>query len=208
MRVLTSALLLLVASAAQAQTKPHVIQGRVTADSTGAPVATADVIVTIAPSAETVLGKTDANGAFHISIANPTGEYILNISALGFKPFRQRVNIATGDTIATVNVKLAANVQQVAAVRVQATRPRPPRSLGNDNQIQGTDGTNKTIDGVTNALPPELQGNIDAMASLVPGLTPTSGGYSAFGLGSDANMKQLNGMNFISGDHPRRSASA
>ena len=47
---------------------------------------------------------------------------------------------------------------------MQATRPRPPRSLGSDGS-PGTDPTNKTVDGVTNALPPELQGNIDAMAA-------------------------------------------
>lgn len=187
----------------QAQT-PHVIQGRVTADSGGAPVGAADVIVTIAPSAETVLGKTDASGAYRITIARPTGEYILNVSALGFKPFRKRVTIPSGDTIATVDVKLAVNVQRVAAVRVQATRPRPRRSLGNDGDIEGADGMTKMVDGVTNALPPELQGNIDAMASLIPGLTTApGGGFSAFGLGPDANMKTLNGMNFSGDAVPR-----
>ena len=124
--VVAAAIFLSVAGTGRAQTKPHVIQGRVTADSGGAAVGTADVVVTIAPTAETVLGKTDGSGAYRIAIANATGEYILNISALGFKPFRQRVTMPAGDTIATVNARLAANVQQVAAVRVQGTRPRRP----------------------------------------------------------------------------------
>lgn len=197
------ALLFVLAGSLAAQTpqKHHVIQGRITSDS-GA-VADADVIVTIAPTAETVLGKSDAAGNYHLAITNPTGEYIVNISALGYRPFRQRVTITAVDSTVTVNTKLARNVQQVAGVRVSATRPRPPRSLGNDAGFGG-DPTNKTVDGVTNALPPELQGNFDAMAALIPGYSAIpGGGFSAFGLGADANMKQVNGMNFSGDAVPR-----
>jgi hypothetical protein len=200
---------LIAPSTIAAQTpRPHIIQGRVTSDSGGKPISTADVIVTIAPSAETVLGKTDADGAYRLTIANATGEYILNISALGFRAFRQRVTIKPGDTLATVDAHLAPNVQQVAAVRVQATRPRPQRSLGADGG-PGADPTNKTVDGVTNALPPELQGNLDAMAGMIPGYnTIAGGGFSAFGLGADANMKTLNGMNFSGDAVPRDVATS
>jgi len=122
-RLLLGAAWLLFPAAATAQ-RTHVISGKVTSDS-GTVIAAADVIVTVAPSAETILGKTDAAGAYRIIIPNPTGEYILNISALGFRAFRQRVTIPATDTAAVVNAKLAASVQQVAAVRVQAARPRP-----------------------------------------------------------------------------------
>jgi hypothetical protein len=190
------------ATAAQTPARAHVIQGRVTSDSGAAPITTADVILTIAPSAETVLGKTDASGAYRLTIGNATGEYILNVSALGFRPFRQRVTMRPGDTLATVDVHLAPNVQQVAAVRVQATRPRPPRS-GID-RIPGTDPGDKTVDGITNALPPELQGDLDAMAGMLPGYTTLGGGgFSAFGLGADANMKTLNGMSYSGDALPR-----
>lgn len=185
-----------------AQTRPHAIQGRVTSDSGGTPINAADVIVTIAPSAEVVMGKTDATGTYRIAIANPTGEYILNISALGFKPFRQRVTIPAGDTVATVNAHLAPNVQQVATVRVQATRPRPGRSLEGGG-TPGTDGANKQVDGVFNSLPPELRGNFEAMAALVPGIAVTGSGVSAFGMASDANLTTLNGMPFSAGAVPR-----
>ena len=200
--LLAAVLLSTLARASGAQTRPHVIQGRVTSDS-GAAITAADVFVTIAPSAEIVSGKSDGTGNYRISIANATGEYILNISALGYRNFRQRVTIKPGDSVAVVNAKLAANVQQVAAVRVQAQRPRPQRTFGQETGAPGTDGTNKTIDGVVNALPPELAGNIDAMAGLVPGLSVTPGGFSAFGLGADANMKTLNGMNFSGDAVPR-----
>ena len=205
MRLAAACLLLCLATFGSAQTPapPHVIQGRVTSDSGGKPITAADVIVTIAPSAETVLGKTDNTGAYRLTVANATGEYILNISALGFRPFRQRVTMKPGDTVATVDARLAPSVQQVAAVQVNAARPRPPRSLGTDGGI-GTDPTNKTVDGVTNALPPDLQGNLDAMAGMIPGFnTIAGGGFSAFGLGGDANMKTINGMSFSGDALPR-----
>ncbi|HEX4681252.1 MAG TPA: carboxypeptidase-like regulatory domain-containing protein [Gemmatimonadaceae bacterium] len=201
--VLALCLFLALPAAALAQARPHVIQGRVTSDSGGKPVAAADVIVTVAPSAETITGKTDAAGDYRVVIANPTGEYILNISMIGFRPFRQRVTIARGDSAATVNAHLAPNVAQLAGVRVQATRPRPQRTAGVDNGFGG-DPSSKTFDGVTNALPPELQGNFDAMAALTPGYTGLAGGgFSAFGLGADANMKTVNGMSFSGDALPR-----
>jgi len=188
---------------AHAQARQQVIQGRVTSDSGGKPIPAADVIVTVAPSAETILGKTDSAGAFRIAIANPTGEYILNVSALGFRAFRQRVTIPRADSLTVVNAHLAPNVQQVAGVRVQAARPRPQRTAGNDVGF-GADPSNKSFDGVTNALPPDLQGNFDAMAAMTPGYTGLSGGgFSAFGLGADANMKTVNGMSFSGDALPR-----
>src|SRR5438105_4207645 len=176
----------------RAQTKHHAIQGRVTTDS-GAAIPAADVIVTIAPTAETVVGKTDSSGAYRVAIPNPTGEYLLYVGALGRKPFRQRVTIAAADSEAVVNAKLAATVVAVAAVRVEARKPRPARALGGDG-TPGTDATDKTVDGVSGALPPDLQGNLEAMAALIPGLSLTPGGVSAFGMGSDANATTLNGL--------------
>ena len=185
----------------RAQQRPHVISGRVTTDS-GAVIPAANVFVTIAPTTETIGGTTDSTGAYRIVIPNPTGEYLLYIGALGRKPLRQRVTITAPESTAVVNAKLEAAVTAVAAVRVEARRSRPSRVFGADNAI-GTDGTSKIVDGVTNALPPELQGNFDAMAMLVPGLSVTGAGISAFGLGSDANMTTLNGMAFGGGSVPR-----
>lgn len=189
---------------AGAQQRSHVIRGRVTSDS-GTAIPAADVIVTVAPSAETIIGKSDSSGAYRVVIppANATGEYLLYIGALGRRPFRQRVAITAPDTAAVVDAKLASAVTAVAAVRVQAQRARPQRSLGSDTGPVSSDGLNRQVDGVTNALPPELQGNFDAMATLIPGLSVTSNGVSAFGLGPDANMTTLNGMSFGGGSVPR-----
>ena len=200
-RFVVAATLLLAATTARAQQRPQTISGRVTSDS-GAAIAAADVIVTVAPTAESIAGKSDANGNYRIVIPTPTGEYILYVGTVGKRPFRQRVTIPLADTGAVVNVRLATAITTVAAVRVEAQRPRPPRSLGAADGI-GTDGNSKVVDGVSNGVSPELQGNFDAMATLIPGLAVTPNGVSAFGLGSDANATQLNGMSFNGAAVPR-----
>jgi hypothetical protein len=186
---------------AAAQAKHHVIRGRVTTDS-GVVIAGADVIVTIAPTAETIASKSDSSGGYAVAVTNPTGEYLLYVGALGRRPFRQRVNITAVDSTAVIDVRLAAAVTQVAGVRVQARKVRPTPSLSGDRGF-GTDATDKTYDGVTNALSPDQQGDLAAMASFVPGLALTSGGVSAFGLGAESNSTTLNGLAFGAGDLPR-----
>jgi hypothetical protein len=183
----------------------QVIRGRVTSDS-GVAILAADVIVTIAPSAETIVTATDPRGDYRVEIPAPraTGEYLLYIAAPGRRPFRQRIGPSRGDSVVVVDAKLASVIVTVAAVHVEARRPRPGRSFGSDNGVVSVaDGLNRTVDGVVNALPPELQGDFAAMASLIPGLAVTSNGVSAFGLGPDANRTTLNGMSFGGGSVPR-----
>jgi hypothetical protein len=193
------ALFLLAVRASGAQTA-DIIRGRVTSDS-GKVLAAADIIVTMAPSAETFVSKTDSAGVYRVEIPKGSGEYLLYIGMTGFRPFRQRVTRKGSETEFVVDAKLAPAVQQLAAVRVQATHPRPVRPSA--DAAPGTDPTDKTMDGVTGALSPELQGNLDAMAALIPGLTITPNGTSAFGLGSESNMTQMNGMSFPGAEIPR-----
>lgn len=197
---LAIAWLLLGPASALAQ-RTHVIQGRVTTDS-GVAIPAADVIVTVVPRADVVSATTDSNGAYRVVIPQPTGEYMVLIRALGRQLFRQRVAIAANDSVAVVNARLARLITQVPTVRVQARRARPTRSLGADAGL-GTDATDKTVDGVSGALPPDLLGNLDAMASLIPGLSVSPGTVSAFGLGGDNNSALLNGLSFAGGDFPR-----
>jgi hypothetical protein len=206
MRVVFRGLLLMVFATPSAWAqRQQVIRGAVTSDS-GTIIAAADVIVTIAPSAETIIGKTDNAGVYRIVIppSSATGEYLLYIGALGRRPFRQRVSFTAASDSAVVNAKLATAVTTIGAVQVNAQRARPQISLNNDvGPAPRADGLNKAVDGVVNGLPPELQGNFEAMASLIPGLSVTGSGVSAFGLGADANMVAVNGMSFGGSSVPR-----
>ncbi|HEX7545928.1 MAG TPA: carboxypeptidase-like regulatory domain-containing protein, partial [Gemmatimonadaceae bacterium] len=182
--------------------KKDVVRGRVTTDS-GTAIAGADAIVTMAPTVETFRTLTDSSGNYSVTITDGSGEYLLFVGAPGRKSFRQRLTRTGGDTTFVVNVKLASNATTtMATVRVQARRPRPTRSLGAEGQA-GTDGTDRTVDGMFGALPPDLQGNLDAMAQLVPGLTVGTGGPTAFGLGAGDNKTMLNGLSFGAADLPR-----
>src|SRR5437588_6618414 len=137
---------LLFARALTAQTRPQVIQGRVSA-STGVPVPAPNVMVTVAPTAEILSTRTDSLGAYRVVIVRATGEYVLNVNLIGWRPCRQRVNIAPPDSVATVNVKLAQIPQQLAAVQVRSQRPRPPRGGAGETGPPQVDGTNKQVDG-------------------------------------------------------------
>lgn len=190
-----------------AQGHKDVIRGRVATDS-GAAISDAAIIVTMAPTAEVFRGVSDSSGNYSLSIANGSGEYLLYVGALGRRPFRQRLTRTGGDTTFIVNVKLPPVVATLAAVRVQAQRPRPTRSFGTDPTGAGTDGMDKTVDGIVGALPPDLQGNLDAMAALIPGLTVTPTGASAFGLAPSNNKATLNGLSFAGTDLPRDARTA
>ncbi|MEO7084350.1 MAG: carboxypeptidase-like regulatory domain-containing protein, partial [Gemmatimonadaceae bacterium] len=193
--------LAVVSSAAGAQ-RPQTIRGRVTTDS-GVAIPAADIIVTVAPTTESISGKSDSTGAYRIVVPRPTGEYILYIGAVGRKAFRQRVTIAANDSEAVVNAKLGSAVTTVAAVQVQARHARPPRSLSGDNGFGTNAGDKSASDGVNAALSPDLQGNLDALATFIPGLALGPNGLSAFGMGSDANSTTLNGLAFGGSDFPR-----
>jgi hypothetical protein len=181
--------------------RPDSVRGRVTTDS-GAVIAGADVIITIAPSTKTVRQATDSTGHYAMAIADGTGEYILYIGAAGRKPFRLRLTRIGRDSTFVVDAKLASAITTVAAVKVVAQKPHPSASLSGAVG-PGTSGNDKSVDGVNGALPPDLANNTDAMASLIPGLAVGAGGVSAFGMSSDANSHTLNGLNYGGGDLPR-----
>jgi hypothetical protein len=192
---------LLLGSATAAAQQANVVRGRIVTDS-GSALPSAEVFVTSAGSAETVRGKSDANGDFRVAITRPVGEYVVVIHALGYQPFRRRVSIGPGEQEAIVNAQLVRDIPIVALVRVQARRLRPARSLM-DAGPPTTDGTDRIAEGVSGVLPPDQKGNLDALATLVPGLTATAAGAAAFGLVGDANAATLNGLAFGGADLPR-----
>lgn len=191
------------ASAAHGQvSRSDTVRGRVTTDS-GVAIAHATIALTIAPTTETLTASSDSSGAYVIAVRNGSGEYILYIGALGRRPLRRRLTRTGGDTTFIVDATLAALMPtRLGTVQVQASALRPPRSLAASSGF-GTDATDKTVDGLQGVLPPELQGDLDAMAALVPGISLTASGASAFGVAADANASQLNGVGFAGSSVPR-----
>lgn len=185
-------------------TRHEIIRGVVT---TGAapnvvPVAGADVIATRAPDRAFLATKTDSAGRYTIDWREGTGDYLLHVSAIGFDATRRRVTRQGNDTLFVVDVTLAPTVraQVLAPVVATARRPRPDRNpafgadVGASEQLTG---------GLIGKLPPDLAGDLAALAATLPGVTPTAGGISVLGLPPDQNNTTLNGMAFASSDVPR-----
>jgi hypothetical protein len=196
-------LLLCMAAAlgAQAPARHDVVKGRVTTDS-GGPVVDADVIVTMAPTREVVRGKSDSSGGYSLTLANGTGEYLLYIGAVGRIAFRKRLTATGADSTFVVDAKLApVPVTTLAAVRSVAQRNRPPRTGTIEDRGSGLSAGDKTPDGVFGQISPDLAGNLEAMASVLPGYAMTPGGLSAGGM-TGANLSTLNGLS-VGAELPR-----
>src|SRR5437868_1131990 len=124
----------LLGEAALAQ-RPQVVAGQAMADSTR-PLAGAVVSVTMAPDRMLKQDTTKADGTWRVAFENASGDYLVHIAAIGRVSFRKRVTAPASDTLIVINATLASSVQQLSAVRVQATRPKPTR----DGDVQLPDG--------------------------------------------------------------------
>ena len=193
--------------AALAAQATDVIRGRVTTDS-GVAVAAASVIVTRAPDRTSFQTSSDAQGNYQILIPNGTGDYLVHVSALGRQTFRKRVTRVGRDTLFVVDAKLGAAVQQLGPVTVQASTPKPNRGTGRGPFGTEAGAAEKTVDGVSSSVSPDQLGDLTAAASTVPGVSVTSGGISAFGLGAAQNSTTLNGLSFAGGDVPREARTS
>ena len=176
--------------------RTEIIRGRVTTDS-GVAVAAATVTATRAPDRNFFQTATDSAGRYLLVIPDGTGDYLIHVAAAGRQAFRKRVtrasDAAATDTVYVIDVKLASAVQQLAAVRVQTTKPKPSRSRDPGLEVGGAD---RVPDDFRGALPPELIGDLAATAATLPGIVPVSGGYSVLGLGPEQNSITVNGMSF------------
>ena len=175
------------------------IRGRVTADS-GRAVAGADVSVTRAPDRLILTARTDSLGHFTVRFDQGTGDYLVGITALGYKQFRRRLTRAGNDTTLLIDAVLIPQALDVAPVVASAQRQRPAREGGMTTDAAANE---RISDGVVGALGPDQAGDLAAIAATIPGILPTANGASALGLPADQNSTLMNGMNFSGGSVPR-----
>lgn len=171
------------------------------AQSPDKPLGGIDVIVTRGPDRAFKSAKTDQSGSYSIDWPDGTGDYLVHVAAPGFDTFRRRVTRAGADTIYVVDVVLKPTAaQQLGPVVTTARRPTPDRNpafgadVGASEQLSG---------GLVGKLPPDVAGDLAAIATTMPGVTQTNGGISVLGLGADQNSTTLNGMAFAGADVPR-----
>ena len=117
---------------ASAQSEADVVRGRVTDDSSRAVVG-ATVMITRGPDRLTQQATTDSSGAFSSRFEQGTGDYLVYVSATGFKTQRKRVQRQTTERELVADITLARDLTVLAAVRVTAAWPEcasntaPPR---------------------------------------------------------------------------------
>ncbi|MBV9773029.1 MAG: carboxypeptidase regulatory-like domain-containing protein, partial [Gemmatimonadetes bacterium] len=198
-RVLVLALLAWLPPTLAAQAHPETVRGRVVSDS-GKAVPEAVVTITRAPDRETLTTRTDSTGAFSLTFAEGTGDYLVHVNALGWTPFRRRVTRTGAEAVLPVEVKLTPKPVELAGVTVSGRRERPSRNTGLGTEAGASE---QVVDGVTGALSPEQMGDLAAMAATIPGVMAGPGGVSVMGLDPGQNNATLNGMSFSGADIPR-----
>ncbi|MEP6494740.1 MAG: TonB-dependent receptor [bacterium] len=198
--LLTAVAVAIHAATAAAQT--DVIRGKVTTVE-GLPLPGVRVTATSIPGNVTRETRTNNQGSFQIAFAGGTGDYIMGYALIGYA-FRQfeLKRLADEDVLladaklSVVQLDTVISTASGVAQRVNRNSPTPDIS-GTEVQITPSN------------LPPELQGDLAAMAAslpgvvLVPGLDGGPDGFSVLGLGADQNSTTLNGMQFNSSNLPR-----
>ena len=185
--------------------RTDVIRGRVTGLDT-MPIVGATVIVTdtVAKTPRPPV-RTDAKGAFSVSVDNGSGTYMVVVTMLGYGPQRRVVARGADGSIAPLTFKMSQVATQLGAVRSVGERPRPPRS-----EVRGDAGVGGEANYVnlSGGLTGDVTGDLTSALASIPGITLTpsaTGGLpsvSAFGIGGDQNSLVLNGLGF-GGSVPR-----
>ena len=186
---------------AQEASAPDVIRGRVTDDSARALIAT--VMITRGPDRLVQTDTTDANGNYRIRFEQGTGDYLVYVSAPGFKSARRRVQRQTTETELVADFTLTSDVAELEAVRISARRP--VRATNPVTPTQGVEpgSSERWLDGVTGLIPPTVAGDLNAVAGTMSNFTLTPGGVSVLGSGAESNLNTLNGMGLATGTIPR-----
>ncbi|HEX7242326.1 MAG TPA: TonB-dependent receptor, partial [Longimicrobiaceae bacterium] len=207
-RVLPRRLLLLFAALAAIAAGPaalaaqtDVIRGQVT-NAEGLPLPGVRVTATSIPGNVTREARTNAQGRFQIAFPGGPGDYMMGYALIGYN-FRQfEIKRLADEDLLVADARLSV-VQLDPVVVVAQIQER----VGRNTQTPDVGGTERTV--APGSLPPELQGNIAAMAAslpgvlLVPGLDGEPDGFSVLGLGADQNSVTLNGMQVGANGLPR-----
>ncbi|MBK8247385.1 MAG: carboxypeptidase regulatory-like domain-containing protein [Gemmatimonadetes bacterium] len=186
----------------QAQAKADVITGRVIGPDSAA-VAGATIVVMDTTARTTTAGRTGVDGRYSVSVEGGSGRYLVRAQAPGLRPDQRFLTRGDSPSSLVADFRLGTQPQTMAAVRVQARRPRPQRENPFGDELGGGNffGGRMPTAGDANDLA--------SWAALSPGLSPilgsdgSMGGFSALGLGGDQNNMMFQGMQMSGVEIPR-----
>lgn len=191
----------LFASALSAQNGPEVIKGSIVDDSSHA-IAGATIMVTRGPDRLTQQTTSDANGDYRTRFEQGTGDYLVYVTATGFKAARRRVQREGGGPELVANFSLTVDVTTLEAVKVSATRPARATNPITPTQLE-PGSSEKWNDGVNGAVAPTVAGDLNALAGTMSNVTLGPSGASILGSGAESNLNTLNGMGLNASSIPR-----
>ena len=146
--------------------------------------------------------RTDRNGRFTITFPGGEGDYFLTATMIGYQPKRFEVRRTADQDILVADVQLS-RMTMLDTVRAVAERDRVNRN----DRTPDVSGTEQSASSA--AVPADQQGDLNAIAGTIPGVTPIldaagdPAGFSVLGLSADQNSTTLNGANFGSSTLPR-----
>src|SRR5690349_10594734 len=104
------------------QAAADVIKGRIVDDSSRA-IAGATIMVTRGPDRLTQQTTSDVSGNYSTKFDQGTGDYLVYVTATGYKSARRRVQRQQSETELVANFSLGKDVATLDAVKVTAQRP-------------------------------------------------------------------------------------
>lgn len=183
-----------------AQSLPDVVRGRVTDDSAHA--IHAAIKVTRGPDRLTLAAETDSSGRYSVRFEHGTGDYLVYVSATGFKTSRRRVQ-RTGDEHELVaDFVLGRDLAKLDTVKVTAIKPaRASNAVA--PMLPDPGSSERWTGGVSGQLPPTLAGDLAAIASTMSNVSMGPDGPTILGAGASSSLTTLNGMVMSAGAVPR-----
>jgi hypothetical protein len=181
-----------------------VIRGQVT-NSDQQPIEKADVTATSVAGGVNRTARTDRAGRFTITFPGGEGDYYVTFTAIGYAPRRFEVKRTADQEILVADAQLQ-RMTMLDTLRATATRGRATRD-GNTPDLSGTEQALQN-----DAVSAGQQGDLNAMAASIPGVTPITNadgdpaGFSVLGLSADQNSTTLNGASFGASSVPRDAA--
>ena len=203
-RIIALAAFALIAATAPASAQGvDVIRGQVTGPD-NAPIENANVTATSVSGGVNRTARTDRNGRYTITFPGGEGDYFMTFASLGFQPRRFELKRVADEEILVADARLQRAAAMLDTVRVAADRQKVDRNADKAPDISGTEQAANAA-----AVAASQQGDLNALAATVPGVTPVLGadgdpaGFSVLGLSSDQNSTTLNGSPFGANNLPR-----
>ncbi len=178
------------------------VSGRVVGPDSAA-VRDAAVLVMDTVARSTAAGRTGSDGRYAVEVPNGSGHYLVRVQAPTFRVTQRFLTRTEAPSSLVADFKLELAPQQIATMRVEARRARPPRE-----SVFGEDVAGGQFFGGRTPVPADAA-DLASWAASTPGVSLITGadggppGFSVLGLGSGQNNMTMQGMQIGPVDIPR-----